>query len=515
LQNNFHLFRLLTPILENRLRDAVVSECFTQDKDELIIRFESHDGPFFVRATLSPVFACISFPENFHRARKNSTDLFSQLLGERVKGVYQYSFERSFAILLSTGFSLLFKMHGNRANVLVVRENVVEDIFKKNLVADLQLIPTTLERAVDWTFENFLQHKENIKKLFFTFGKIVWEYLDDLGFFRESGEIQWKLLQDLQRYLDRPTYFITAIENKLHFSLVRYGRIINAHNEPVVALNDFYQQYVQNEVFDRERSTLLSAVNKDVLSLQSSIDKAQQRLNDVSNQNNYKIWADLIMANMHRIAPGQDRVTLADFYHENNEIEIKLRKELTPQKNAAVYYTKSKKQQIEIAKLVEMAAEKQTQIVKARALLTSIEQATELKTLRVIASGMKPDRTDATLETVPYHEFDHLGYRILVGKNALANDTLLKRFSHKDDLWLHAKDVAGSHVLIKYQAGKNFPKDVIVRAAQLAGYNSKRKTESLCAIMVTPRKYVRKRKGDPAGAVVVEREEVILVEPRA
>ena len=69
-------------------------------------------------------------------------------------------------------------------------------------------------------------------------------------------------------------------------------------------------------------------------------------------------------------------------------------------------------------------------------------------------------------------------------------------------------------MVIKYQSGKKFPKDVIERAAQLAAFNSKRKTESLCPVAYTPKKYVRKRKGDPAGAMVVEREEVILVEPK-
>jgi predicted ribosome quality control (RQC) complex YloA/Tae2 family protein len=69
-------------------------------------------------------------------------------------------------------------------------------------------------------------------------------------------------------------------------------------------------------------------------------------------------------------------------------------------------------------------------------------------------------------------------------------------------------------VLIKHQANKNFPKDVIERAAQLAAHYSKRKNESLCPVTVTPKKFVRKRKGDPAGMVVVEKETVVLVEPR-
>ena len=101
-----------------------------------------------------------------------------------------------------------------------------------------------------------------------------------------------------------------------------------------------------------------------------------------------------------------------------------------------------------------------------------------------------------------------------MGRNAQANDELTLKYGYKEDLWLHAKDVAGSHVLIKHQSGKNFPKDVIERAAQLAAYHSKRKTDTLCPVVVVPRKFVRKRKGDPAGAVMVDREEVIMVEPR-
>ncbi|RDC64187.1 uncharacterized protein AHMF7616_02798 [Adhaeribacter pallidiroseus] len=90
---------------------------------------------------------------------------------------------------------------------------------------------------------------------------------------------------------------------------------------------------------------------------------------------------------------------------------------------------------------------------------------------------------------------------------------LTQQFTFKEDLWLHAKDVSGSHVVIKYQAGKTFPEPVIQKAAQLAAYYSKRKTDSLCPVLYTPKKFVRKRKGAAPGEVVVEREKVILVQP--
>ncbi|WP_238531693.1 NFACT RNA binding domain-containing protein [Nitritalea halalkaliphila] len=100
-----------------------------------------------------------------------------------------------------------------------------------------------------------------------------------------------------------------------------------------------------------------------------------------------------------------------------------------------------------------------------------------------------------------------------MGKSAKANDELLRRYAWKEDLWLHAKDVSGSHVLIKARSGLNFPKDVLEYAAGLAAYYSKYKQESLAPIAYTPAKYVRKVKGSAPGAVMVDREKVVLVAP--
>lgn len=102
----------------------------------------------------------------------------------------------------------------------------------------------------------------------------------------------------------------------------------------------------------------------------------------------------------------------------------------------------------------------------------------------------------------------------MIGRNAKNNDLLTQRYTYKDDLWLHARDVTGSHVVVKYKAGKTFPKSVIERAAELAAWYSKRRTDSLCPVIVTPKKYVRKPKGLAEGQVLVEKEDVVLVVPK-
>src|SRR5690606_41707781 len=99
-------------------------ECFTQTRDDLVLAFLSVEGEFFMRAYLGPDFSCLSFPKNFHRARKNTVGLFPPLIGLRCNGVHQHLNERSFRLVFESGVELLFRMHGTRANVLLLHDGI-------------------------------------------------------------------------------------------------------------------------------------------------------------------------------------------------------------------------------------------------------------------------------------------------------------------------------------------------------------------------------------------------------
>jgi predicted ribosome quality control (RQC) complex YloA/Tae2 family protein len=87
------------------------------------------------------------------------------------------------------------------------------------------------------------------------------------------------------------------------------------------------------------------------------------------------------------------------------------------------------------------------------------------------------------------------------------------KHAHKADMWLHARGVGGSHVVIRHQSGKKIPADVLEYAAQLAAHFSKGRTDSLCPVIYTERKYIRKPKGSAPGQVAVEKEKVLMVKP--
>jgi predicted ribosome quality control (RQC) complex YloA/Tae2 family protein len=105
------------------------------------------------------------------------------------------------------------------------------------------------------------------------------------------------------------------------------------------------------------------------------------------------------------------------------------------------------------------------------------------------------------------------GFEVWVGKDAKSNELLTFKFSDKEDLWFHARGTSGAHVVLK--TGRRQPsKKAIEQAGSIAAYFSQARTSRLVPVVVTKRKYVRKPKGAPEGTVAVEREEVIMVEPK-
>jgi predicted ribosome quality control (RQC) complex YloA/Tae2 family protein len=515
--NNFFFLRQLSKSLDQRLRGFTLVSCFTQNKQELVVEFNDSKKSFFVKASLDSTFCCLSFPEVFHRAKKNSVDLFPRAIMKTVTAVRQYENERAFSIGLEGNIHLLFKMHGNRANVILLEEDNPVELFRNDRKADWGIRGANLDRLIDWSQGYFLANQDSLATSYFTFGKEVWTYIRELGFEGADRETRWRMIQDTLRLLEKPEFMLCEWGGKLRLSLVPLGIIVKKWEDPIQAINEFYYSNTVSDSFSKEKLDGLRQLRTRLQSGDQYIHKNRQKLDELSTNRPYQNWADLIMANLDRIKPGQAVITVENLYDSHHPLEIKLKQDLSPQKNAEVYYRKGKNQHVEIQKLREAIAAKEKELASIRLSIQGIENETELKSLRLRLeeSGLSRGPVEKQKGTLPYHIVEYTGWQIWIGKNAESNDKLTLKHAYKEDLWFHAKDVAGSHVLLKYQSGKHFPKKVIERAAELAAYHSKRKNETLCPVTVTPRKFVRKRKGDSFGTVVVEREDVILVTPRA
>ncbi len=529
MHTNYYFLRQLAPALAPHLTDLKLMECFSQDRDELVLVFAQAKGktnfyrPYFIKATLRPDFSGLLFPESVQRARHNSVDLFDAFYGRTVLGVRSFLNERCLAITLEDDITFLFKFFGNRPNLLIFNGNDVVELFNNKLISDRQLHLDTFDRPIDQSYSAFEQAGFDHRKLFPTFGKVVngWLRESDKGEERDEGEgPKWGVIQRVLRQLENPRYYLTRFDHRPTLSLLPIGDIMREFDDPIEASNQFFIRSNGLNTFEREKGDLLRLLEKRLKKAQTLLEANFNRLVARDEAIKNEELGNILMASLHEIAePGPGRspetVTLHDFYRDQ-PITLKLKPDISPQKNAEGYYRKSKNERIEDEHLADQMARREQEIADLRAQQILVATLQGLKELRKFAKA-NDLLADSPATTDPLELFKHVeieGFRILIGRNAKNNDLLTQRHSFKDDLWLHARDVTGSHVLVKYRAGKPFPKTVIERAAELAAWYSKRRTDSLCPVIVTPKKFVRKLKGLAEGQVVVEKESVIMVVPR-
>jgi len=550
MHTNYYFLRQLALALEPRLTGLRFLECFSQDRDEVILVFAQAKGklnyykPFYIKATLRPDFSGVMFPETVQRARTNSADLFEEVIeghvpdsiegvsgengthtGRSVIGVRSYLNERCLAILLDDNYTMVFKFFGNRPNLLAFYNNTVIDLFNQKLGTDRELVLDAFDRPIDQSWEAYEKAGFDHRKLFPTFGKVVNEWLSErgVGTGEHTAEEQWSVIQTMLAQLEQPHYYLTKLQHTTTLSLLPIGDIQRELDEPIEAANRFYVAFNGLNTFEREKAELFRVLEKRRKRAESLIEVNLQRMITREEGASHEEIGHILMANLHDIptspnVKSPETVTLTDFYR-NQPITIKLKTDLTPQKNAENFYRKAKNEKIEedyLNRQITTSEAEINRIKQQKADLESIQTLKELrryvKQHRVLgesAGGQSSDDVSQLFKEVMVNNF-----RILIGRNAKNNDLLTQKYAYKEDLWLHARDVAGSHVIIKYQAGKPFPKNVIERAGELAAWYSKRRTDSLCPVIVTPKKFVRKPKGLAEGQVIVEKEDVIMVEPK-
>jgi predicted ribosome quality control (RQC) complex YloA/Tae2 family protein len=514
MHNNYYILQLLTSLLAERLTGLSLITCFSQLKDELILGFANERHRFYIRANLNPEACYLSFPEEVSRARQNSIELFRPVLGAQVVSLRQYLNDRCFSIHFSNGSALLFKMHGQRSNLILFEPDQTghlqpEELFHNKQEKDRLLRLETLDRPIDQSREAFIAN--GLQATFPTFDRHMLALITEAG---ESREAQWEAVQDLLEYLQAPEFYVAADGSHASFSVFPSANDIYRGTNLIEALNEYHYTFSRLYYFEHEKAEAIRQLEKQKHKTERFIRQAEEKLMALELENRYEEIANILMANLHEIPQRASSVQLFDFYR-NSYTEIKLKETLSAQKNAEIYYRKSKNHKIEIDKQREAIAAKQKEIQKINRRIEEIGKQQRLKELRRYLKTEGLAGKTAEAPELPFRRMEIDGFEVWIGKNARSNDLLTQKYAYKEDLWLHARDVSGSHVVIKYKAGKPFPPQVIEKAAQLAAWHSKRRHETLCPVIYTPKKYVRKPKGMPEGAVVVDREQVIMVEPAA
>jgi len=490
-----------------------LTACFSQDKDELVLEFLADSEAHFLHVIVRSDFSIVRMPASWNRARKNSVDLFPEISGARVLRVHTFQYERCINCELGNGCHLLLKMFGNQSNVLLTKNDAVHSIFRQKLRNDLKVKVSELGRKLTLNKQTLQSAGWNFTSIFPVFGGAIKNHIESQGYNTMDPEAKWGLIQRTLNTVENPEFYLIEKDGLVEFNLFESTSTIFHTKDVVRALNEFYLRFTSASTLINLKRVSLKTLGKHLKNTSNAIAKSNNRLNQLKVGTTYREWADLIMANLHRIKPGVSKVELPDFT-TGDLVAIKLKTNLTPQKNAEQYYRKAKNQNKEIDILETNLGALQLKRTELNQHIDFIGGCEDLKSLKKYLKENQLTQAGSKTSKEPlFKEFRYQQFSILVGRNANNNDVLTQKFAHKDDLWLHARDVKGSHVIIRQVPGKPFSRDVIEKAAQIAAFYSKRRTDSLCPVIYTEKKYVRKPKGSAPGQVLVDREQVILVKP--
>lgn len=512
----YHFLRYLAPALSELFSGNTITACFSQSKDELILETEGIGGSQFLRAHLLPPQVFLGFPTQFHRAKRNTIGLFDSILGDKILSCRVFSYERALKFDLSSGKILVLKLHGNRSNFLLYSRNslVPESVFRNEIQEDKTLDWRTLDRALDLSWDYFSLLEGNASQFLPTLGTVPRAWLKAQGYLEADLHTRWKYMQEVIDLLDCPLYSLVEEAGELYLSLLPAPQGLATFSDPIAACNELFYKALVLGNFEKEKNNLLKGLQDQLKRTSAYLKKSSEKLKELRESPPPSQLADLLMANLHVFTPSTREVDLLNFY-TGEQVKVMLKPNQKPQDLAASLYRKSKNRKLELDQLEKTLAAKQ---VVAESLQATIAQLIEVSDFRGLKDFRKTSKdelpTPKNEASSPFKVFEYEGFIIWVGKSAKDNDEMLRSFVHKDDLWLHARQVAGSHVVIRRKGMPVVPQQVLERAASLAAFYSKLKTDSLSPVIVTEAKYVRKVKGSAPGSVVVAKEKVLLVAPK-
>ncbi|HSJ25180.1 MAG TPA: NFACT RNA binding domain-containing protein [Longimicrobiales bacterium] len=223
---------------------------------------------------------------------------------------------------------------------------------------------------------------------------------------------------------------------------------------------------------------------------------------------------DILLSQLHVVKRGMAEVQLYDF--EGTPVIIQLDPALTPADNATRLYDTARKRERAAARIPELLARARRELASLEALAGRIREGTaDAGEVEKLQRGQAAQGKGASPPLLPYREYRTTrGLEVRVGRGSKANDDLTFRHSSPSDIWLHARDVAGAHVILRWaDKDANPPAADLHEAAVLAALHSRARTSGTVPVDWTRRKYVRKPRKAGPGLVIPERVRTLFVEP--
>lgn len=305
--------------------------------------------------------------------------------------------------------------------------------------------------------------------------------------------------------------------------ITQYGDFANIESFESFSelLDKFYDARDSKERMRVKSQSLVKLLTNTSERIARKLNKQQAELKQCENREQLRICGDLLQANLYRIERGAEYVDVENFYDENNSIlRIKLNPAISPSANAQKYYKDYQKAKNAENVLTEQIKKGRSELSYVDSVLDTVMRAENERDLSQIREELteqgylhRPKGKQKSPSALPPYEFvSSDGFKIMVGRNNKQNDKLTLKMAGKNDMWLHTKDIHGSHAII-FADGKEISDTAIYEAARIAAYHSKAQNSSQVPVDYTLVKYVSKPNGAKPGMVIYVNNKTVYVNP--
>ena len=557
----------ITHELKNDLIGGKIDKIHQPDKNTIVLGIYSNSVHYALNICIDAHNCRINLTTNSKPnplvAQNFCMLLRKHLISGKISNIEMYGLERLVKIDIETinDFneieikSLIIELMGKHSNIILINnKNIIIDasrhiyatdtIYRDILPSRTYSFPTSEKLDYTKISDIYSIFQDNLNLSVEEFPKLFANTFTgfSLSFVKSSLEkcnittINKENLLELQKYINN----ILTFPNNLYFTEVYKNNKLSDFTLSLgndITVEKFYlNKFIDNFYFSRETEETFNNYKNNALKLVAdSQKKLLNRLNSINNKlkdceerDKYRLYGELITSNLYKLTNTHtDYIELENYYDNNNLIKISLEKKYSPNINAKHYFKKYNKLKNALQIVSLQKSETETELNYIESIIYEIESASSVTEIQEILDEISENliikkkqhskkqnaktskKKKLEKQYSPLH-FNIDNFDVYVGKNNKENDWLTFTFANKNDLWLHTKDIQGSHVIIK-TLGLNISDDTLVKCAKLAVEHSKAKFSSNVPVDYCKVQYVKKPNGAKPGMVIFTNNKTISV----
>lgn len=301
------------------------------------------------------------------------------------------------------------------------------------------------------------------------------------------------------------------------------GDLRSLHFDSVSEAACYYFRHRESSNIIKQRSNDLLRITGNALDkLQLKMQKLREDLCDAENSEKYRIYGELITANLHMLKPGMTHASVTNYY-DGSTIDIPLDPKYAPARNAQIYYKKYGKSKTAVKEKKLQLENVSSEIAYLESVAGFIRMASSVDDLasikqELIENGFIRNRKNQknrqkAAKPSPFSYTLPSGMKVLAGKNNRENDWLTLKKASGSDIWLHTKDIPGSHVIL-FTEKKEPTREDLSQAASIAAFHSRASSSENVPVDYTKVRYVKKPSGARPGMVIFTHNRTLYVKPQ-